>query len=98
VVLSQFADSLICKTRYLSLYHQGLRNPIQNGSLLFMILLACFLLYVPAMHTAFGTRSLRFVHWLPALPFFIIIIVYDEVRKYWMRTPKGNWLERFTYY
>jgi sodium/potassium-transporting ATPase subunit alpha len=40
----------------------------------------------------------RFVWWLPAMPFAIIILMYDEVRKYYLRKNPGGFLERETYY
>ena len=40
-----------------------------------------------------------FVWWLPAVPFSILIFCFDETRKLLLRRlPKGNWLERETYW
>lgn len=98
IVVVQWADLIACKTRSLSIKHQGMRNFWLNFGLVFETLLAMFLCYVPAMN-ALGTRPIQFVHWLPALPFMMIIFMYDETRKYLLRTlPKGNFFERFTYY
>jgi sodium/potassium-transporting ATPase subunit alpha len=36
--------------------------------------------------------------WLPALPFSLLIFVYDEIRKYILRHNPGGWVERETYY
>jgi sodium/potassium-transporting ATPase subunit alpha len=37
--------------------------------------------------------------WLPALPFSALILIYDECRKYILRSlPPGSWIERETYY
>ena len=42
---------------------------------------------------------LKFQWWLPALPFSALILVYDEFRKFILRSlPPGNWVERETYY
>lgn len=40
----------------------------------------------------------RFNWWLPALPFSLLIFVYDEVRRYILRRNPGGWVERETYY
>jgi sodium/potassium-transporting ATPase subunit alpha len=110
IVILQWADLIICKTRWLSIYHQGMRNPAMNFGLLFETILACFLCYVPGVDTALGTRPLRLLHWVPAVPFSICIVLYDEVRKYLMRTRaqvklqgqqqliEYDWIGRNTYY
>jgi sodium/potassium-transporting ATPase subunit alpha len=36
--------------------------------------------------------------WLPALPFSLAILIYDEVRKYLLRKNPGGWVEQETYY
>jgi sodium/potassium-transporting ATPase subunit alpha len=99
IIVVQWADLTACKTRTLSLASQGMRNGMLNFGLLFETLLGAALCYVDALNDGLGTRPLAFVHWLPALPFSMFILCYDEVRKYLMRTlPKGNWIYRNTYY
>ena len=105
IVIVQWADLIACKTRKLSLYHQGMRNTQMNLSLCFETILAVLLCYIPALNNL-GTRPIRFVHWLPAMPFSMLIVIYDEVRKLLIRQgpPEGsakgakNWVEEFTYY
>lgn len=41
---------------------------------------------------------LQFSWWLPAIPFSILIFVFDEIRKYLLRHHPGGWLESETYY
>lgn len=103
IIIVQWADLVACKTRKLSLFSQGMRNMTMNSGLLFETALGVFLCYVPGLDVALGTRPIEFVHWLPGLPFSIMILVYDEVRKYLMRNLKGkngqpNWVETWTYY
>ena len=85
IVIVQWADLLICKTRKLSLFQQGLKNPNLNRALVFETCLAAALTYVPGMDTAFQTSPMHGVHWLPALPFSLLIFVFDECRKYFIR-------------
>jgi sodium/potassium-transporting ATPase subunit alpha len=85
IVVVQYSDLLCTKTRWLSLYHQGLRNSAMNFALLFETLLAALLCYLPGVTDALGTRPLRLVHWAPGVPFAILIVAYDEIRKLIMR-------------
>jgi len=111
IVVVQWADLLICKTRWLSIRQQGLRNSVLNFGLFFETLLAAWLCYFTPFQVL-GTRALRFTHWMPGIPFSMIIFIYDETRKYMMRatspevvnqatgqvTRVPGWIERFTYY
>mmetsp|Transcript_18207 Transcript_18207/g.28419 ORF Transcript_18207/g.28419 Transcript_18207/m.28419 type:complete len:1333 (+) Transcript_18207:415-4413(+) len=112
IVIVQWADLLICKTRWLSLRQQGMTNSVMNFALFFETLLAGWLCYFLPINVGLGTRNLRFTHWFPAIPFSVAIFVYDEVRKYLMRTTSpettdkatgqvtriAGWLETNTYY
>ena len=58
-----------------------------------------FLCDCPGIYTVLKLQSIKFLWWLPALPFSLLILCYDEVRKFIMRKlPPGNWVERETYY
>lgn len=49
IVVVQWADLIICKTRRNSIVHQGMRNWALNFGLIFETLLAAFLSYTPGM-------------------------------------------------
>lgn len=105
IVIVQWADLIICKTRKLSIYHQGMENTIMLIGLLTETLLCIALAYIPALHAGIGTRDVIFVHWFPSFPFSICIFLYDETRKYLIRRERrlypengAGWLERYTYY
>jgi len=112
IVIVQWADLLICKTRWLSIRQQGLRNSTLNFGLFFETLLAGWLCYYSAIADGLGTRPIRFVHWMPGIPWSIMIFLYDETRKYLMRATSpevidletkrvkrnAGWLELNTYY
>ena len=103
---------MACKTRWLSIRAQGLRNSTLNFGLFFETLLAAWLCYCPLIATGLGTRPLRFTHWMPGIPWSILIFVYDECRKYLMRATSpemvdpetkrvkrlAGWIELNTYY
>merc|ERR1712004_617713 len=100
IVIVQWADLIICKTRKLSVFQQGMSNWFMNFGLVFETLLACVLSYSqPIMSKALRMYPLKFSWWLPALPFSLLIFTYDECRKTLLRRlPAGNWVERETYY
>jgi len=98
IVVVQWADVTICKTRKLSVFQQGMTNFWLNTGILFETCLAIFLVYTPGMEVAFNTMPIQFVHWLPAVPFSMLIFVFDELRKAGLRKWPGGFLERETYY
>ncbi|GIY26917.1 hypothetical protein CDAR_507181 [Caerostris darwini] len=98
IVIVQWADLIICKTRRNSILHQGMRNHVLNFGLVFETALAAFLAYTPGMDKGLRMYPLKFNWWLPALPFSLLIFVYDEIRRYILRRNPGGWVERETYY
>ncbi|GFR07814.1 hypothetical protein TNCT_711131 [Trichonephila clavata] len=99
IVIVQWADLIICKTRRNSLIHQGMSNHVLNFGLCFETALAAFLSYCPGMDRGLRMYPLKFQWWLIALPFSILIFIYDEIRRYILRhRPPGSWIEKETYY
>jgi len=112
IIVVQWADLLICKTRWLSIRTQGIGNSVMNFGLFFETLLGAWLCYQPGIQMGLGTREIRFTHWLPGIPWSTLIFTYDEVRKYLMRTTSPEsvdkasgqvirlkgWIEKNTYY
>ena len=106
-VVTQAANLLCVKTKRVSLLDHGLRNMASIHGILFESLLAIFVGFTPGVDVGFGGRRARFIfYFMPAFPFFIWIVTYDELRKYIMRyqreqnerlnTGKVGWLERYT--
>jgi len=108
IVVVQWADLIVCKTRVLSLFQQGMRNRQMNQALVFETLLAICLCYIPGMDEFFKTGPLNFVWWLPPISFSVLIFVYDELRKRFIRNDRKRlnfaktgltgWVEKTTYY
>jgi len=98
IVIVQWADLMICKTRRNSIIHQGMLNPHLIFGLFFETILAAVLAYTPGLDKGLRMYPLRWTWWLPAIPFSIAIFTYDEVRKYILRARPGGWLEMETYY
>ncbi|XP_068732023.1 sodium/potassium-transporting ATPase subunit alpha-3-like isoform X1 [Montipora capricornis] len=98
IVIVQWADLIICKTRRNSVFTQGMNNWFLNFGLLFETCLAAFLSYTPGMSNGLRMYPLAWEWWFPAMPFSLVIWIYDEVRRYILRRYPGCWLDRETYY
>merc|ERR1712066_629769 len=99
IVVVQWADLLICKTRRLSIFQQGMRNKIMIAGLFEETLLAAILAYMPGTDVALRMYPLEWHWWLVPMPFSLLIFIYDETRKYLLRNnAPGNWVEKETYY
>lgn len=104
IVIVQMGGLLVCKTRVLSLFRQGMKNMVLNVGLVEEVALCAALCYIPFIQSAFSTRPLRFVHWLPAIPFSVFIFLYDETRKFLIRlgdntgNKLGVWVRANTYW
>ncbi|ODM98254.1 Sodium/potassium-transporting ATPase subunit alpha [Orchesella cincta] len=98
IVIVQWADLIICKTRRNSIVHQGMNNWVLNFGLVFETCLAALLSYCPGMDTALRMYPLKINWWIPAIPFSIAIFIYDEIRRLILRRNPGGWVEQETYY
>merc|ERR1712051_1066746 len=98
IVVVQWADLIICKTRKNSVFQQGMKNWVMNFGLVFETVLAAILCYTPGMDKGLKMYPLKINWWFPAIPFSALIFVFDEVRKYLLRQSPGGWIERETYY
>jgi sodium/potassium-transporting ATPase subunit alpha len=107
IVIVQLADATACKTRLLSLSQQGMMNTVMLGGFCSELFLCIALTYFPFMNTAFNTAAVAPVHFFPAMPFSILIVAYDETRKYFIRKSRAEnggvngdvgFVEKYTYY
>lgn len=98
IVITQIADVLICKTRKLSLFQQGMSNWVLNIGILFEVGLAIAIIYTPGLNHVFEMAPIEWYVVLPAVPFALLIFIYDECRKLLIRRYPGGWIERDTYY
>ncbi|KAH9632462.1 hypothetical protein HF086_014546 [Spodoptera exigua] len=99
VVLMQMMNGVICRTRYNSLFHVGMKNKIFNIGLVFELLLSCVICYTPGVNTFFRTYPLKIRWWFLALPFCALMFGFDEFRKYCIRRKLfGGWYNTLTFY
>jgi sodium/potassium-transporting ATPase subunit alpha len=90
IVIGQIAGLLVCKTRWLSIKNQGMKNRFMLFGIGTEILLVLFLCYCKPLNVGLGTRNLRLVHFFPAIPFAILIFCFDEARKALMRITSAE--------
>ncbi|XP_056287553.1 sodium/potassium-transporting ATPase subunit alpha-1 isoform X1 [Pseudoliparis swirei] len=98
IVVVQWADLIICKTRRNSVFQQGMNNKILIFGLFEETALAAFLSYCPGMDVALRMYPLKPSWWFCAFPYSLLIFIYDEIRKLILRRSPGGWVERETYY
>jgi len=98
IVIVQWADLLICKTRRLSIFQQGMNNKIMIAGLLEETCLAAFLSYCPGTDAMLRMYPIEWTWWFIPMPFSLIIFAYDEIRKTLIRRYPGGWVENETYY
>lgn len=111
IVFCQIATVVAFKTRWLSVIEHGLGNPLLNVGLFASLMAMALATYSPMLNDIFSTRPIRFYHWMPGLPWACMILVYDELRKFFMRKTSSKttnedgsvtrvigWLEANTHY
>ncbi|EGR34406.1 K antiporter P-type alpha subunit family protein, putative [Ichthyophthirius multifiliis] len=96
VVLFQFSNVICLKGRKTSFSYTQM-NKFMIFGIIFELGFCLFLLYVPYVQNIFGSRPLNFeMVLMPSLPFSILIMVWEELRKYLVRNYW--WFEKYSYY
>ena len=99
IVIMQIGCGIAAKTRINSIFNHGMVNMVLNFGIIQEIILIALLTYAPFLNYAFGTQGIDAVDWFIAIPFAIFVIIYDENRKYWLRTlGKESWFYEYFYY
>ncbi|KAL3101946.1 hypothetical protein niasHS_003355 [Heterodera schachtii] len=98
IVVTQWADLLVVKTRRNSLVQQGMDNWPLNFALLIETAIAVFLAYTPGVSHGLNMHGLKFAWWFPALPFALYLFNYDEMRRFWIRHWPNGWAKRELYF
>lgn len=101
VVWGQVLNFLVCKTRKLSVITQGVSNTFMFFSFVTEIMLVLVVTFFRPFNVAFGLRDNIFMHYgVSALPFSMLQLLVDEVRKYLIRSlpadekGKPHWFTR----
>eukprot|EP01113_Clastostelium_recurvatum_P023603 TRINITY_DN2814_c0_g2_i2.p1 TRINITY_DN2814_c0_g2~~TRINITY_DN2814_c0_g2_i2.p1 ORF type:complete len:882 (+),score=222.79 TRINITY_DN2814_c0_g2_i2:1433-4078(+) len=99
VVLTRIGVCLTCKTRRLSLFQStqsGKHNVVMYIAILIELAIVLVLVNVPGVQNVFGTVRLDWHYWFVPLPFFVVLIGFDELRKLAMR--RSAWAAHHLYY
>ncbi|GFR87926.1 sodium/potassium-transporting ATPase subunit alpha [Elysia marginata] len=97
IVIVQWTDLIISKTRRLSVFTHGMNNWILNSALVFETGLAILIVYLPFM-SFLKVQYLRINYWFLPMPWSLLLITYDECRRYVLRMHPKGFIERETYY
>lgn len=98
-MIQQIADLIIRKTRRNSIFQRGLfRNKIIWVGIASQIIIALILSYGLGSIQALNFTMLRPQYWFVAVPHAVLIWVYDEVRKLFIRLFPGSWWDKNMYY
>ncbi|XP_069497107.1 potassium-transporting ATPase alpha chain 2-like [Ambystoma mexicanum] len=99
IVVCQMADAFIRKTRKNTIYNRNFfTNKVVFLGVLSQIGIAAFLCYCPGMDEALHFMPLRVQYWFVSIHYAILILAYDELRKYLIRKFPGSWFDRELYY
>ncbi|KAL6033356.1 hypothetical protein STEG23_002323, partial [Scotinomys teguina] len=91
IMVQQIADLIIRKTRRNSIFQQGLfRNKVIWVGIASQIIVALILSFGLGSVTALSFTMLRAQYWFVAVPHAILIWVYDEMRKLFIRLYPGS--------
>uniref|UniRef100_A0A9L0JX19 Sodium/potassium-transporting ATPase subunit alpha n=1 Tax=Equus asinus TaxID=9793 RepID=A0A9L0JX19_EQUAS len=97
IMIQQIADLIIRKTRRNSIFQQGLfRNKVIWVGIASQIIIALILSYGLGSVSALNFTMPQY--WFVAVPHAILIWVYDEVRKLFIRLYPGSWWDKNMYY
>ena len=88
---------IISKTRMVSILTQKMNNWVLNSSIVFETLLAIVFLYTPVIPQYISLYPLNPAWWIPAIPFALLILVTDEIRRFILRTASEHPLGKFVY-
>ncbi|XP_072390617.1 sodium/potassium-transporting ATPase subunit alpha-like [Diabrotica undecimpunctata] len=97
VVVTQWADLIVCKTRVNSIFVQGMGNMVLNISLIVETVVACMLSYIPGMYYL-KFYPILFRWWCYSFPFAVFLFTFDEFRKWRLRKNPDGWYRKETYY
>jgi sodium/potassium-transporting ATPase subunit alpha len=97
IVMMQWANLVVSKTRLRSIFRQRMMNPVLTWALMFETLLMAFFIYCPGMDKGLRMYPIRWHWWFAPLPFVFLLFVYDELRKLVMRTRPNSFLKQETF-
>lgn len=86
IVIAQVANVMACRTRRQSVFSKGLLgNRMVLAGIALELALAWLIVSTPLGNAIFGTAPLPLWVWLLPLPFAVILLATEELRKWFLR-------------
>ncbi|EYC18506.1 hypothetical protein Y032_0027g1554 [Ancylostoma ceylanicum] len=98
VVVIQWSDALISKTRKNSIVMQGIENQVLNTSLVFTAAMAMFITVTPGVTEVLKLNGIRLCDAMISVYYAFLMFVYDEVRRWYLRKYPTGFIYRETYF
>ena len=96
IFMVQWINVLVTRSKSTSLFKRGFGNPVMNIALLFETLLALILIYIPGLNSGLQLGMLHPLMFLCPMPFVLLMLVYDEIRKAIIRKHPQGWMNTET--
>ncbi|MCX7770771.1 MAG: cation-transporting P-type ATPase [Proteobacteria bacterium] len=89
IVITQIGNVFVCRSYDTSVFSMGFTtNRLILIGIMTEILLTLFIIYTPIGNILFQTKPLSFEVWLYLIPFCLILVMADEMRKLLIRKKK----------
>ena len=86
IIATQIANVFACRSANLSIFSLGvLTNKLVLAGIASEMVLAAFIIYTPFGNSLFNSAPISATVWLLLIPFAVLLIVFDETRKYFVR-------------
>lgn len=86
IIATQIANVLACRSATISIFTLGFfSNRLVLAGIATDVLLAAFIIYTPLGNSLFASSPIGINVWLLLIPFAVMLLVLDEVRKYVVR-------------
>ncbi|KAH9416191.1 Sodium/potassium-transporting ATPase subunit alpha-1 [Dermatophagoides pteronyssinus] len=82
IIVMQWMDVIVCKTRRVSIFRHGMSNWVLNFSIIFETGLAATFIYTPVLNQVMQTNPVNWPSIVWALPFMFLMFLYEEFRKW----------------
>ncbi|CAD5220868.1 unnamed protein product [Bursaphelenchus okinawaensis] len=98
LVVAQVFHIFMCTTRRVSLFRHGLTSYAVFVAVFIEVSILCLLIYTPALRTLLGISVPPPFVWLFGPVVGVVLLVFTELRKYFIRHAEKNaWYKRFEF-
>ncbi|KAH7724073.1 Protein CATP-2 [Aphelenchoides avenae] len=90
LVMSQVLHLWMCTTRRVSLFRHGIRNWVLVAAVVFEVLVLVFLIFTPGLGHFLGVRPPPSIIWLFPFGVGLVLLIFNEIRKFFIRHDPRN--------